>query len=129
MHGRAPLAIAVAPLVRSGKLKAIAVTTAKRMSTMPEVPTIAETLPGYERSGWNGVVAPRGTPPGVIDRLSIEIAKALQSQEVHRQLADQGVEPVGSTPSALAALIKKELEAYRDLLKAIGMYQQGGAAM
>ena len=96
---------------------------------MPDVPTFGETLPSYERSGWNGVLAPRGTSPVVIDRLSTEVAKALQSPEVHRQLADQGVEPVGSTPSAFAALIKKELEAYRQLLKAVGMYMQGAAAM
>lgn len=120
--------IAVLPLVRSRKVKAIAVTTAQRVAAMPDVPTIGETLPGYERSGWSGILMPSGTPPAVIDRVSTEIARALQSPEVHRQLADQGLEPVGSTPAAFAALIRSELDAHERLLKATGMYRRGAAS-
>jgi tripartite-type tricarboxylate transporter receptor subunit TctC len=121
--------VAALPLVKSRKLKALAVTTAKRVAAMPDVAAVAETLPGYQSSGWAGVLVPKGTPDAMITRLNSEIVKALQNPEARRQLGEQGSEPVGSTPSAFAALIRKDIDAYQKLLKAAGMYKEGGAAM
>ena len=116
--------VSALPLVRAGKLKAIAVTTSKRISAMPEVPAVSETLPGYESSGWSGVLVPRGTPAAMVERLNAEIAKGLGHADVRRLLGEQGSEPAPSTPAAFAALVKKELAAYERLLKAAGMHKE-----
>jgi tripartite-type tricarboxylate transporter receptor subunit TctC len=115
--------VAVLPLVKGGRLKALAVTTARRIPGLPDVPAVAETLPGYQSSGWAGVLVPKGTPHAMIRRLNAEIAKALQDTEVRRQLGEQGSEPAASTPEAFAALIVKDLAAYRKLLETAGMYR------
>jgi tripartite-type tricarboxylate transporter receptor subunit TctC len=115
--------VAVAPLVKARRLKALAVTTARRSAAMPDVPAVAETLPGYQSSGWAGVLVPKGTPRAMIARLSTEIGRALQNPEVRRQLGEQGSEPAPGTPSEFAVLIARDIDAYRQLLRDAGMYQ------
>ena len=119
--------VSALPLVRAGKLKALAVTTQKRVSAIPDVPTVGETLPGYESSGWSGALMPKGTPAAMIQRLNAEIGKALQNADVSRLLGQQGSEPAPGTPAAFRALIGKELRAYESLLKAAGMHKESNA--
>ena len=103
--------VAILPHIQSGKLRAIGVTSAKRIPTLPQVPTIAELgLTGYETSSWYGILAPANTPAPVIARLSTEIAKAVQNPEVRAKLASEGAEPVGGTPEVFAAHIRAELQ-------------------
>ena len=91
------------PHVKSGKLRALAVTSAKRSGLMTEVPTIAESgLPGYEAAGWFGVLAPSGTPPPVVAKLNAEINRILELAEVKATLAADGAEPAGGTPAQMA---------------------------
>jgi len=119
--------VSALPLVRAGKLRAIAVTTSRRIPAMPDVPAVSETIPGYESSGWSGVLVPRGTPTAMIERLNAEIARALGHADVRRLLGEQGSEPAPGTPAAFAALVKKELAAYERLLKAAGMHKETAA--
>ena len=97
------------PWIRSGKLRALAVTTAHRSPALPGVPTMSEAgVPGYDFQGWVGIAAPAGTPAPVIDRLYREIAAILASQEAREWFAGYGLEPGGESPSAFAALIRTE---------------------
>ncbi len=110
--------VAILPQVKSGKLRPLALTGAKRSSALPEVPTVAEAgVPGYVTSSWYGVLAPAGTPKPVIDRLSREIIKIVQMPEVRERLAGEGAEPVGSTPAEFAAHIKAELARWSKVIK------------
>ena len=113
--------IAALPFVKTGRLKALAVTTDKRIPGLPEVPAIAETVPGYESSIWHGVLAPAGTPRPVIRRLHAEIVKILGVPEVKERFAREGAEPVGSTPEQFGAFIKSEMAKYAKLIKAAGI--------
>lgn len=98
------------PHVKAGKLRALAVTTAKRSSVMPDVPTLAESgLPGYELNSWQAVFAPAGTPKPIIDRLYTEISKILQMPDVQKRLSDLGLDLSGMPPQELAALIKADV--------------------
>jgi tripartite-type tricarboxylate transporter receptor subunit TctC len=97
------------PYVESGRLKALAVTTSKRSSVFPNVPTIAESgLPGYELSGWYAVFVPAKTPRPIVDRLNAELVKALKQPDVRARFAQIGAEPVGSSPQELANTLKTE---------------------
>jgi tripartite-type tricarboxylate transporter receptor subunit TctC len=108
--------------VKDKRMKMLAVTTAKRMSLFPDVPTLAESgMPGFEVGAWQGIMAPAGTPRPVIDRLNAEIVKALHSPDVRAKLAVQGAEPLGSTPDEYAAYVKKELERWGRVVKATGV--------
>jgi hypothetical protein len=84
--------------IRSGKLRALGVTTKERASSVPELPTIAETVPGYETYSWNALFAPTGTPRPIIDRLNAAALAALADPEVAAKLKDLSIESVGSTP-------------------------------
>jgi tripartite-type tricarboxylate transporter receptor subunit TctC len=109
------------PHVQSGKLRALAVTTAKRSRAVPQIPTISEAaLPGYAVTTWHGLLAPAGTPREIVDRLSAETAKALQSADILDRFATQGVEPVSSSPEQFAAMMKSELEKWRKVIAASG---------
>ncbi|WP_237380706.1 tripartite tricarboxylate transporter substrate binding protein [Cupriavidus sp. SW-Y-13] len=91
------------PFIKSGKLRAVAVTTARRASALPDIPTVAESgLPGFEISTWYGLWAPRGTPPAVVEKLAAHAAAALKRPDVRQQYADMGAEPIGSSPADFA---------------------------
>lgn len=110
------------PFIRDGRLKPLAVTSAQRSTQLPDVPTIAEAaIPGFEVGAWQGIVAPAGTPPDVVKRLNTEVLKALQSDFVQKQLADQGAQALGSTPEEYAAYIKSEIKRFGDIIKAAGV--------
>lgn len=114
---------AAGPHLKSGKLRALAVTTAKRTAALPAVPTMAEAgLPGYEVSGWYGVLAPARTPRPVVERLSRAIAKAVHAPEVRETLVNVlGVDPVGSDPAVLDARIREEIPKWGKLLRSLGI--------
>ena len=106
------------PFAKSGKLKALAVTTSKRLAELPSVPTLAETLPGFELVGWQGIWAPVGTPTDIINRLQSEISKISQSPEMQKRIRELGSEPVGSTPQEMARTITTESARWGALIKA-----------
>jgi tripartite-type tricarboxylate transporter receptor subunit TctC len=107
--------------VKSGKLRAIAVTTAKRSSALPSVPTIAESgVPGFDISTWYGVWAPAGTPKEIVSRLSGEIAKIVKLPDVRERLSGLGAEPVGNSPDEFAAYCRSELAKWAKIVKASG---------
>jgi len=107
------------PQIRAGKLRAFAVSSAKRASSLPEVPTMQEAgFAGFDMSQWQGVLAPAGTPRPVLQRLNAEIAKAMHAPDVHERIAVQGGnEIVTGTPEEFAALIRADLERYGKLIR------------
>ncbi|MDM0090916.1 MULTISPECIES: tripartite tricarboxylate transporter substrate binding protein [unclassified Variovorax] len=108
--------------VRSGKVRAIAVTTAQRWPGAPEIPTVAENgVPGYEVSGWFGLLAPAGTPPAVLKTLQQAIAEAVKQPEVNKQMLDLGALPVANTPEAFAALVQADVAKWREVVKSTGV--------
>ena len=110
------------PHVRAGNLKALGVTSAKRSSILPEVPTIAEAgVPGYEVAPWFGVLAPAGTSPAIIDKVHTEIARVLELPDVKEKLAGIGAEPIGSTPEAFASHLATETAKWDALVKEAGI--------
>jgi tripartite-type tricarboxylate transporter receptor subunit TctC len=106
--------------IRAGSLRGLAVTTKERAPSMPELPTIAETLPGYETYSWNAFFAPAGTPEPVIQHLNKAALAALEDPEVAAKLKDLSATPVGSTPEELAAHVKAELAKWAPIVKASG---------
>lgn len=117
-----PSAVTAIGQIRAGKLRALAVTTAKRFQAIPELPTLNESgAPGYEFSSWFGLLAPAAAPPAVITQLSQGIAQIVRSNEVQTRLTDDGSDPVGSTPGEYGAFLKAEVETYAKLVKEIGL--------
>jgi len=113
---------AAMPHVKSGKLLAIAVTTAKRIPALPEVPTVAESgVPGYDVVLWHGLIGPKGLPRPIVDRISAEAAKALKLKDTAEQLQNDGVAPAGGTPEQFAAQIKKEIGIWSKVAAAAGV--------
>ena len=111
-------AVSMLPQVRAGRLRALAVTSAKRSPAIPELPTIAESgVPGYEATSWYGILAPAGTPRPVIDRLWQEIAKSVQVPDVRDRLIADGADPAGSPPELFAAHIKRELARWAGVIR------------
>jgi tripartite-type tricarboxylate transporter receptor subunit TctC len=109
------------PLVKGGRLRAIAVTTLKRSPAMPDLPTIAESgLPGYDASSWFAVLAPAGTPRDIVMKLNAAIVKSLGTPEMKEKLSSQGAEPVGNTPEQFAAHIQSELVKWAKVIKESG---------
>jgi len=108
-------------LIRGGRVKALAVTTPQRLSVLTQVPTVQETLPGFELSGWNALWAPAGTPTPVVERLHAEVQAVLKSDAFRRQLLDLGLTPEGSTPGELAALTARETAQWRALIEKAGI--------
>jgi tripartite-type tricarboxylate transporter receptor subunit TctC len=109
-------------LVKTGKIRPIAVTTAKRSPALPDVPTVAESgLPGFDVSLFSSLAAPAGTPPEIIKRLHAEVAKVLRMPEVREKLAAMGIEPGGITPEQSAARFKREIAVYGPAAKAAGV--------
>ena len=101
--------------VKAGKLRALAVTTPQHALLLPDVPTLAETLPGFDISQWNAVWAPAGTPKDVLDKLSTEIRRIVQSPDYKARMLEQGSEAIGNSPSELAAFQKAEIDKYRKI--------------
>jgi tripartite-type tricarboxylate transporter receptor subunit TctC len=110
------------PHLRSGKLRALAVANASRLSRLPEVPTTAEAgLPGYELASWFGLAAPAGTPREAVDRVNAETLKAIAQADVREQMAKLGLEPGGSTPAQYATMIADELARWRKAVRVAGI--------
>jgi len=111
------------PHIKTGRLRALGVTSSKRVSSLREVPTVAEAgVPGYEVVGWYGIAAPANTPRDVINKLYSEIADILQSPETREKLAADGAEPVGSTPEQFTAFIQSEIDKWSRVVKSSGIH-------
>ena len=108
---------AVQCLVQAGKLRALGATSLTRAVAMPDVPTIAETLPGYEMFGWIGFMAPAGTPAAITDRISAETRKIMQDPEIRKRFLAAGMEPAGNTPKEFAVFMKKQNDRYSSIVK------------
>jgi tripartite-type tricarboxylate transporter receptor subunit TctC len=114
--------ISALPLVKAGRLRAIAVTSAKRAKALPDLPTIAESgVPGYEMVGWFGMFAPTGTPKAIVEKLSVEAKRGLQQPDFVARLEAQGTEIVGSSPEELAKVVKAELATWRKVVASAGL--------
>jgi tripartite-type tricarboxylate transporter receptor subunit TctC len=112
-------------LVRGGELKVLAVSSAKRFSGMPDVPTIQESgMPGYQVSAWNGVAAPARTPAAVIERLNREIRAALAQPDVREKFLEFGIDPRASTPEELRDLLASEVARWKDVVTSTGIERQ-----
>lgn len=111
----------VQPQIKANRIRGLAVTTPKRSDFLPELPTMAETLPGFEVLSWFGILGPAGTPAAVVTRINSETNKALGMPDVRSALAQQGLEPVGGTPDQFANYIKSELAKFAKLAKATGV--------
>jgi tripartite-type tricarboxylate transporter receptor subunit TctC len=111
-----------APQIRAGRLRALATSGAKRSSAFPDLPTIAESYPGFENSIWLGLFGPAGLPDEVLLKLRNEIGKALQTADVRTRLHDAGgLEPFATTPDEFAALIRRDYERYGKLIREVGI--------
>lgn len=110
--------ISAAPHVKSGRLRALGVTTSKRVSGLPEVPTLSEAgIPGYEVIQWNGILAPHGTPQAIVARLNGEINRIIAQSDVQKILVAGGAEPEGGTPGDLAAFIKADIAKWAKVVR------------
>jgi tripartite-type tricarboxylate transporter receptor subunit TctC len=107
--------------IKTGKLRALAVTTAARAEVLPDVPTVGEYVPGYEASQWYGLAAPRNTPPEIVDRLNKEINAALADPKMKARFADIGGEPLTGAPAAFGSLIAAETEKWGKVVRAAGL--------
>lgn len=112
------------PQIKAGKLRAIGLTGLKRSPALPDVPTIAETLPGYENITWHSLVVAAKTPKPIVAKLSKEFMRIIRLPDIQERLNSQGLDAVGSTPEELSALIKSELVMYGKLVKQIGLKPQ-----
>jgi len=112
----------VLPQAKAGRVRALAVTSAKRLALVPELPTIAEAgVPDYEATQWIGMLAPAGTPNDIVAQLNARIVKTLQRADVRERLGTEMVEPVGSTPDEFRAFMKAEIARWAPVVKASGM--------
>ena len=112
---------AAMPHVKSGKVRPVAVTTEKRSQAMPELPTISETIKGYEAATWYGMLAPAGTPRALVSRLHEAVVKTLAAPDMRERLGAQGFEPVGNTPAEFAAYIKSEIAKWGRVIREAGI--------
>lgn len=103
-------------LVDAGKLKLIAVASAKRMASLPDVPAIAETLPGFEAVAWYALVAPAGTPAAVVDKINAGVNEALHDPEIQKRLVNLSAEPIGGSPQETARYFADETERWKNVI-------------
>jgi tripartite-type tricarboxylate transporter receptor subunit TctC len=108
--------------IRSGALRALAVTTAERSPQLPDTPTVAETVPGYEASALFGMGAPKNTPKEIVEKLNKEINAVLAEPEMKKRLVELGGEPLISTPDAFGKMIVAETEKWEKVVKAAGVH-------
>ena len=125
VSGQLPLAVvdvaSALAQVKAGRLKAIAVTSARRISAAPQVPTVAEAgLPGFDATGWFGVVMPAGTPAAIVGRMNAELVAALKRVEIRDRVLAAGAEPSPSTPAEFGALIRSEIDKWAEVVKLSG---------
>jgi tripartite-type tricarboxylate transporter receptor subunit TctC len=111
---------AAQPHVRSGKLRGLAVTTPQRVAAMPEVPAVAEAIPGYEVVGWYGVIGPAGMPMPLVERLHHELLRVLAQPEVRERIVNDGSEPVGSGPREFRDFMAADLAKWAKVVKESG---------
>jgi tripartite-type tricarboxylate transporter receptor subunit TctC len=109
------------PHVRSGKLKALGVASAKRVKALPDVPALAETLPGFEAVAWFGIVAPPKTPASIAEKVSAAVADALKLPDVQKRLQDLSAEPMGLSPAETAAYMKQETRRWAEVIRSAGV--------
>ena len=113
--------ISAAPHIKSGKLRALALTSAKRLPSMPDVPTIGETIPGYQAEAFQGVVAPAGVPRAIVDKLAGDIGAVVKSREIGERFQADGAVAVGSSPQQFAAFLKSEMQKWGKVIKDAGI--------
>ena len=113
----------VGPQVKAGRIRALGVGAKQRLSILPDVPPIGDTLPGYEARGWNGILAPAGTPKPVIDRLNREIVKVVRSTEFAQVLTSEGAMAVGNTPAEFDAIIRADIQKWAKIISDTGIRQ------
>ena len=113
------------PHVDSGRLRALAVSTARRTAIAPDIPTLDESgIKGYQANSWNSLVAPRRTPKAIVQRLNTEITAVLKLPQLVEPLKSQGIEPEPSSPDELARYVREEMMRFRNLINAIGLKQE-----
>src|SRR5688572_32869476 len=111
----------IMPHIKSGKAKALAVTTPKRSSALPDLPTMNSFFPGFESDNWYAMFYPRATPKAIIDKMNSEIRKALATPEMKNFMPREALDPVASSPEELAALLKREIEKYAKVIQVAGI--------
>jgi tripartite-type tricarboxylate transporter receptor subunit TctC len=128
LAGQAPIIVGsllpIVPHVAAGKLRALAVTTEKRWYSLPTVPTMGDTIPGYAVELWFGAMAPRGTPQPIVDALNGAINKILQEPEMKKNLDSQGMAPTGGTPAKFNERIQREYQRWTKVVKERGIKVQ-----
>jgi tripartite-type tricarboxylate transporter receptor subunit TctC len=110
-----------ATLVKAGRVRALGVGAKQRIAALPDVPSISETLPGYEARGWNAIFAPAGTPKPVVDRLHQELVKIVRSPEFAQVMTAEGATAVGSTPAELDAVVRADVKKWAKIIKEAGI--------
>jgi tripartite-type tricarboxylate transporter receptor subunit TctC len=113
--------VGATPHIKAGKLRAVAVSSARRTASLPDVPAVAESYPGFDMPAWMGILAAAATPRDIVARLSAEFARIMQHPEVRPRLIAQGADPVGGSPADLAALIARELELHGSIIRSSGI--------
>jgi tripartite-type tricarboxylate transporter receptor subunit TctC len=111
----------VVPQVKAGRVRALGVSTKQPLAVLPQVPPVADALPGYEARGWNGILAPAGTPKGIIERLHNGIVKVVRSPEFAQQLTSEGATAVGNTPLAFDAVIRADIAKWAAVIREAGI--------
>ena len=113
---------AVMPVVKSGRLRGIAVTTARRLPALPDIPTLDESgVKGYDVVLWHGLVGPKGLPRPIVDRVNGDLNKALKAKDMEEKLATDGVSPAGGTPEQFGAIIKRDIDTWRKVVHQAGV--------
>ena len=107
--------------IKSGKVRAVAVSSARRAATLPEVPSVADTLPGFDASGWTGIFAPAATPRDIVAKLHADITTVLARQDIRGRFMEQGAEVVGGSPEQLAAFVRTESALYAKIIQSSGI--------
>ena len=107
----------IMPHIKSGKAKGLAVTTPKKSSAFPDLPTMNSIYPGFESDNWYAMFFPKGTPKPIVDKMNAEIKKALNSEEVRKFMQQEALDPVASTPEELTAMFKRDIEKYAKVIK------------
>ena len=107
--------------IKTGKVRAIAVSSIKRANVLPDVPSVADTFAGFDATGWTGVFAPAGTPKEIVARLHADLASVLARQDIRERFAEQGAEVVAGTPEQLAAFVRRESALYATIIQSSGI--------